>query len=304
MAMEGFFADDFVKFLQNHKGLSASTGLSYRRDMDGFMAYLEERGIVTPKDIQESDLALYTLKMKRNGKSPATISRSVATLRNYFGFMHQNGYLSSNPAYRLSPPKVERKETELLSFEEIEKLLSGPNRSTIKGARDATMLELFYGAGLKVSELLSLNLSDVQLDLGYIRCQGRQPEHGLSKVYEDRFIPLGKYSKESLKTYFGFLSSSTGNEPLFVNPSGGRLTRQGVWKIIKSNCVAVGIQRNVTPHHLRHAFAVHLLQNGADVRTVQELLGLGHKSHPHMTHYVEHAQKSIKSVIDAIHSKK
>ena len=245
--------------------VSENTVVSYKRDLSNFFKYLAQTGINDCNSITAITLSAYTLYFRNCRKASSTISRSVASLKCYFSFLYSQNKISSNPALKMEAPKVDKKLPEILSGEKVSILLNQPDISESKGIRDKAMLEVLYATGMRVSELISLSVKDVNLGLELIHCSSKN---------KTRIIPLGSKAIESLSMY---LKSSRGNlvkdsdeSILFVNCSGHPMTRQGFWKIIKDYAKKAGITEEITPHTLRHSFAAHLVENGADLQSVQE----------------------------------
>ena len=232
---------EFIEYLHNTKKTSQNTEVSYQRDLNKMAAYLEMKGIMKAEDVREFDLMGYMDYMEKENFASSTISRSVASMRAFFQHMFALRKMEENPTDNLKSPKVEKKLPEILSIQEVDDLLKQPDLTTPKGIRDKAMLELLYATGMRVSELIHLETTDVNLQLGYVVCQENK----------ERIIPIGNVSKEALNLYLD----------------------QGFWKMLKGYAQEAGIHRDITPHTLRHSFAVHMLQNGADIRSVQEMLG-------------------------------
>ena len=258
---------EFIDYLHNNKKTSLNTEVSYQRDLTKMAAYLEEQGITTVEAVREFDLTGYIDHMERENFASSTVSRSVASMRAFFQHVFAEHKIQNNPADNLKSPKVEKKLPEILSISEVDNLLSQPDLNTPKGIRDKAMLELLYATGMRVSELIHLQTDDVNLQFGYVVCQENK----------ERIIPIGNVSKEALAVYLErgrsvFVKDAT-EKSLFTNCSGKAMSRQGFWKMLKGYADEAGIMRDITPHTLRHSFAVHMLQNGADIRSVQEMLG-------------------------------
>ena len=259
---------EFISYLHNTKRTTYNTEVSYQRDLKKMVSFLRERGISEISMIREQDLEDYLHEMETGNFASASISRTVASMRAFFQHMYQEGKIKEDPSAGLRRPKVEKKMPEILTVEEVEMLLEQPDQQTMKGLRDSAMLELLYATGMRVSELLHLNVKDVNLRLSYVTCHDGNKE---------RVIPIGHISRDVLERYLRECRPSfveDGNEPaLFTNVAGKPMSRQGFWKVLKGYAVEAGIQRDITPHTLRHSFAVHMLQNGADVRSVQAMMG-------------------------------
>ena len=258
---------EFIDYLHNTKKTSQNTEVSYQRDLTKMAAYLQKKGIAAVEEVREFDLMGYMDYMEKENFASSTISRSVASMRAFFQHMFALRRIDENPADNLKSPKVEKKLPEILSIQEVDNLLKQPDLTTPKGIRDKAMLELLYATGMRVSELIHLEVSDVNLQMGYVVCQENK----------ERIIPVGNVSKEALDLYLDkgrdvFVKDDNENA-LFTNCSGKAMSRQGFWKMLKGYAEEAGIHRDITPHTLRHSFAVHMLQNGADIRSVQEMLG-------------------------------
>ncbi|MGB3368154.1 MAG: site-specific tyrosine recombinase XerD [Acidaminobacteraceae bacterium] len=286
--------EKFINYISNTKKLSKNTIDSYSRDLRNYFSYIESKDIVDSLSVNDTDIMMYNMHLKNNNKSASTISRSLATLRNYYGYLHNAGLISSNPTLNINSPKAEKKMPDILSIKEIENLLKQPDITTAIGSRDNAMLEILYASGIKVTELISLNVCDVNFEYGFIRCQ--------SSKSSDRIIPIGKIAQSALSNYIEDMRSSLTNElagPLFVNYTGQRLSRQGFWKLLKAHTKAANIEKSITPHTLRHSFAVHLIQNGADLSVVKELLG--HSDISSTQVYLELSKYSLKEIYDKAH---
>ena len=289
-----FYDAEFAVFLSDTKGVSENTVVSYKRDLSNFFKYLAQTGINDFNSITAITLSAYTLYLQNCRKASSTISRSVASLKCYFSFLYSQNKISSNPALKMEAPKVDKKLPEILSVEKVSILLNQPDISESKGIRDKAMLEVLYATGMRVSELISLSVKDVNLGLELIHCSSKKKK---------RIIPLGSKAIESLSMY---LKSSRGNlvkdsdeSILFVNCSGHPMTRQGFWKIIKDYAKKAGITEEITPHTLRHSFAAHLVENGADLQSVQEMLGHSDISTTQM--YAKLSKSRLKEVYAKAH---
>lgn len=259
---------EFIQYLHNVKKMSHNTEVSYERDLKKMNTWLNEQGIGSANRVTRTNLNSYMLYLEREQLAPATVSRSVAAIRAFFQYQVKEHQLAADPSEGLKPPKVEKKMPEILTVEEVDLLLAQPDDKSPKGIRDKAMLELLYATGIRVSELIHLNLSDVNMQLGYITCT----EHE-----KDRIVPFGNTAKRALERYIkesrGALLSAREEVYLFLNCSGKPMSRQGFWKVLKGYVNQAGIMADITPHTLRHSFATHLLQNGADLKSVQEMLG-------------------------------
>lgn len=260
--------DEFVTYLTDVKKSSMNTVVSYRRDLIKFNKFMETQGVTDVQRVNPTNLNSYMLHMEKEKFATSTISRNVATLKAFFGYLYRAGYIGTDPTIQLKAPKIEKKMPEILTPKEVDLLLSQPSMKTYKGIRDRAMLELLYATGIRVSELISLKLSDVNLGASYIHCQD---------LNRERIIPFGSMAKNILKVYVRearpAMVDNEAEEVLFTNCNGTPMSRQGFWKLLKKYAKNAGIQTDITPHTLRHSFAAHLVANGADLRSVQEMLG-------------------------------
>jgi integrase/recombinase XerD len=258
----------FENYLVSEKKASQNTLSSYLRDIRQFGDYLDSHMDSGFTDVDDEALSEYIAWLRAAGKSVATVSRCIASLKCFYAFLATNGYVELNPAMKLVPDKTTQKLPRILTSKEVELLLEQPECTDLKGYRDRAMLELLYATGIRVSELIALDVSDVNLGAGVIRCSSHDKE---------RVIPLYPAAIRALSEYIEFIRPQMIAHPdeqsLFVNVSGDRMSRQGFWKIIKSYQAKAHIEKTITPHTLRHSFAAHLLENGADLRSIQEMLG-------------------------------
>ncbi len=266
--MQYAYIDEYTSFMSNVRHKSINTVESYGRDIKQYFTYLSNTGITDLSEATKTTVLTYLISLQRQGRSASTVSRTLASLRSFYIFMIQNGNAKSDPTSSLEVPHVEKKLPQILSNAEVELLLEQPQCRDNKGIRDKAMLELLYATGIRVSELINLNLQDVNLNMRFIRC-------GTAK--KERIVPMGNKSYEAMKNYLDNVRSlmikSAEEEALFVNCSGVRLSRQGFWKLIKRYQCSAGIEKTITPHTLRHSFAAHLLENGADIHAIQEMMG-------------------------------
>lgn len=258
--------DEFIENLKQRQA-SQNTLASYKRDLIQFNDYFEEQGKKI-FDLTKEDMIEYINHLISQGKSNSTISRSAASVKSLYRYLLNKKLTEVNIANDIELPKVNRKEPMVLTDSEIEKLLEQPDINELKGQRDKTMLEILYATGIRVTELISLRLEDVNLTNGFIK---------VKKKNSERHIPLGKLSLKCLKEYIDkvrpLLIRSEEEKTLFINTNGQKMTRQGYWKILKQYKEQAKIDKEITPHTIRHSFAVHMLENGAEIKTVQELLG-------------------------------
>lgn len=285
----------FLEYLAVERGLSDNTLESYGRDLRVFQAYLQERTMIDFRDVQQRHIAAFLNQLHDIGRANSTISRSLASIRSLFHFLVREGDVHQDPTLHVETPKIEKKLPRVLLPEEVERLLSVPDRSSPAGMRDYAMLELLYATGIRVSELVSLHVSDVHVSGGFLRCMG--------KGSKERIIPVGQYALQALHAYLQFsrpmfIKSGT-DEALFLNHHGLQMSRQGFWKILKKYAREARIVKDITPHTIRHSFATHLLERGADLRAVQEMLGHADIS---TTQIYTHVTKGrLKEVYSAAH---
>lgn len=257
----------YEDYLKTEKNASPNTVSSYMRDVHQFAQAMEERELEL-NEVLTQDVEEYIHALTRRGKSPATVTRSVASIKSFYQCLVSKGLADQNPAKGVAPAKVERKLPQVLTGKEVELFLEQPECTDLKGYRDRAMLELLYATGIRVSELIALDVDDLNLSAGMLRCASKGKE---------RVIPLYQTAVRALSEYLHRvrpqLVESPSETALFVNMSGDRMSRQGFWKLIKYYQEKAGIEKDITPHTLRHSFAAHLLENGADLRSIQEMLG-------------------------------
>lgn len=258
----------FIEYLKETKNASASTISSYQHDLRKLEGYLTEHGVADIEHITATNLNSYVLYLEKQGLSTATVSRNVASMKAFFHYAYYKRKIETDPTESIKAPHIEKKLPGILSMEETVCLIEQPSGDSPKELRDRAMLELLYATGIRVSELITLNRSDVNLMLSYIVCRDGEKE---------RVIPFGACSKRALERYLKegreLLLKGQESEFLFVNCSGNGMSRQGFWKLIKQYASKAGIEAEITPHTLRHSFAAHLVQNGADLKSVQEMMG-------------------------------
>ncbi len=260
--------NDYLVFLRVERGLAENTVSSYRYDLEQYVSFLKGRGLTLPEATQGVVFSFLN-DQRRQKRSARTRSRKLAAIRGLYRFFLQEGRISADPTENLTSPKLEKNLPRVLSIQDIDLLLSQPNSGTVIGQRDKAMLELLYASGMRVSEMLGLDTEHLNLNLGFVRCMG--------KGSRERVIPVGEVACRCLREYLSRsrlkLRKKSFERAVFLNKHGRRLTRQGFWKILKGYAQKAGIQKELTPHVLRHSFATHLLENGADLRAVQEMLG-------------------------------
>jgi integrase/recombinase XerD len=262
---------DFIHFLTVEKGLAKNTLISYERDLKSYMAYLKNvEQLPGWNECRRVNIIHFLSHLKEQGKSSKTLARHIASIRSFHQFLIREKVSDTDPSVHIETPQAERSLPKVLSLEEAEALLESPKLNDQYGLRDKAMLELLYATGMRVSELINLDISDVHATMGFVRCIG--------KGNKERIIPIGKTALDSIEHYLNrgrgkFAAGKKNTESLFLNHHGNRLTRQGFWKILKKLAKEANIEKELTPHTLRHSFATHLLMNGADLRAVQEMLG-------------------------------
>ncbi|AIQ53781.1 site-specific tyrosine recombinase XerD [Paenibacillus sp. FSL R7-0331] len=286
----------FMQYLTEDKGLSPSTLESYGRDVTQFLEFAAGRGIASPDEIRRTHLLQYHAQLRGAGRAAATVNRSTVSLRAFFHFLLKTRQINQDPTLDMDKIKPSKKPPMILSIGEVERLLAAPEGNSPQGMRDKAMLELLYATGIRVSELISLDVGDVQTGLKFARCS--------SASGKERIIPIGTIAADSVARYTDgmrdkLLRSSLDEPALFLNSLGGRLTRQGFWKIIKKYAREAQIGQDITPHTLRHSFAAHLLEGGADLRSVQQMLGHADISTTQI--YSGIARKNMKEVYENHH---
>ena len=265
--MEGHI-EEFAEYLTEIRGSSENTAASYKRDLYSFTRFLEENGIHNIKDVNRTNIMAYIYELEREDKAPATISRNAASIRSYFIYLARKRIIDDNPAEGLETPKVEKRMPAILSLSDVERLLEQPDITDVKGIRDQATLDVLYHKDMSVKKLIYLESSYINMEMEYLSCKSGE---------KTRIIPLGSKALEALDEYLRKARMSMlrdeREKTLFVNCFGHPMTRQGFWKIIKVYAKKAGIKEDITPHMLRHSFAVHLIENGADLQAVQEMMG-------------------------------
>ena len=286
----------YENYLSKVKQASANTIASYMRDIRQFSSWLDRSEGKDVIDATQLNISTYLRQQEVDGRSGATISRSLASLKNFYQYLVSSGFIEKTPVVDMHVDRGEKKLPQILSGREIELLLSQPVCVDAKGFRDKAMLEVMYATGMRVTELISLDVDDVNLDLGIIKCNGAK---------KSRAIPLYPMALRSLSIYLREVRDSMVSDPnetaLFVNVGGARMSRQGFWKILKHYQDTAHIEKEITPHTLRHSFAVHLLENGADIGSLQELMGHCDISSTQM--YTQMINQKLKSVYEKCHPK-
>lgn len=290
--MNKLIIDEFEKYLAEEKNVSASTLASYKRDVVRFAKYAEENKTDIISAGRKHILS-YILSMQNEGRANASVMRAIASIKSLYSFLVSKDAIEKNPSLDITPPKKEKKMPGYLSCEEINALLESPDISTLRGLRDRAILEIMYASGLKVTEVISMQLDDIDTDLGYLKCSGGA---------NIRIVPLGRSAVNAAKSYIAIARPSMAKEnetTLFVNCTGCKMTRQGLWKLIKEYAAKAGIGKSITPHLLRHSFAVHLLENGADLISIQEMLG--HKDASSTQMYARMFHARLREVYNKAH---
>ena len=283
----------FFDFLENDKKLSDNTLQSYKRDLKQFKRYIEACEI-NYNHVKEEDIKDYIKELQEEGKKASSISRCIASIRSFYQFVLKRKKIKVDPTANIQSPKIEKRVPSVLTSKEVELLLDQPKDVDLKGTRDKAMLEFAYATGMRVTEIISLNIDDVNLEEGYVTCKTGNKQ---------RTIPLGTMSLNALKEYVDdardVLIKNDDEKALFVNVNGGRLTRQGFWKIIKYYKEQAHITKDITPHVLRHSFATHLLHNGADLKAIQTMLG--HSDISSTQVYMQFQDEGLKNIYKKAH---
>ena len=296
------FIDLYINHLEEEGRKAKNTLDAYRRDVREFHRHIASNGVKAVTEITNADIVSFMMKLKNEGRTGSTVNRKMASVRSYCSFLYKEGVLGNNPADDIKPPHIERKDVEYLTIEEVEAILDAPDDS-VKGLRDKAILEMMYGTGIRVSEITEVKLSDINFRIGFITCSG---EYGKARI-----IPLGRPCRMALEQYVdrarnelvSDISASDGsaddNQYLFVNYHGDKLTRQGLWKIVKVYAEKAGVSKKLTPQILRNSFAVHMVQNGADLKSIQELMGYEDITTAQI--YLSVTKNRIKEVYDKTH---
>ena len=285
--------NNFLEFLQKDKKLTDNTLQSYKRDISQYENYIDKNNI-NFENASEDTIKDYLNYLQQNGKKTSTVSRNLASIRSFYQYAVRAKDVKEDPTENVQSPKIEKRIPNVLSAKEVELLLEQPVDTDLKGIRDKAMLEFAYATGMRVTEIISLNLKDVNVKEGYVICKTGTKQ---------RTIPLGEMSIKALKNYINesrpFLIKSDDVESLFVNINGKRLTRQGFWKIVKFYKDQAHIEKDITPGVLRHSFATHLLQNGADLKAIQTMLG--HSDISSTQVYMQFQDEGIKNIYKKTH---
>ncbi|MFD2630749.1 site-specific tyrosine recombinase XerD [Oceanobacillus kapialis] len=288
--------DDFFHFLRIEKGLSDNTLQSYKRDLAHYLHYTEKIMEKTNwSQVRRTDIVGFLHILKDDNKSSATIARHVSSIRSFHQFLIREQLVNQDASLNIETPKKDQKLPDVLSIKDIEALLQIPGASPLH-IRNRAMFELLYATGLRVTELLSLKIGDMHMTMGFVQCFG--------KGSKERIVPLGNVAIKAIETYLqhgrpALVKNKKDDQTVFVNQHGRPLTRQGFWKVLKASAQAAGIKKSITPHTLRHSFATHLLENGADLRVVQEMLGHADISTTQIYTHVTKAR--LKDIYDSYH---
>ena len=277
-----FYLEAFAAYLKTERNLSDSTTESYLCDIRQFIDFLKLKNISDVRHTTNVIVLSYMLHLEKTDMAPATIHRKLSSLRRYYHYLLLKRLIDQDPTYDLEPPKNKRKIPNTLTLEEANRLLNQPSGKDLKSIRDKAMLELLYATGIRVSELISLDLEDINTEVGWLKC---------GQASRERIIPVTSNALKHLKVYIkdarNNLIQDSREKALFVNTHGKRMTRQGFWKIIKQYQDMANIGKEITPHTLRHSFAVHLMENGVDIRSVQEMLGHSDISTTQIYHQIQ-----------------
>ncbi len=308
--MEGY-VKEYMDELRQERHMSKNTLEAYNRDILEFQKFITNKGVISIDELSETDVASYIMELRDEGLSASTINRRMSSIRSYASFLQRRGILKSNPTEHIKPPKTEKKQVEYLTLEEVDSIINAPDDS-VKGLRDRAIIEVLYGTGIRVTEITELKMHEINTRLGFMTLNG---EHG-----KGRIIPLGGPCKRAIERYIiesrsklikmkvekdrkknpeagGAYEGDLGY--LFVNHHGEKLTRQGLWKIVQRYAEKAGISKNLTPQILRNSFAVHMVQNGADLKSIQELMGYEDASTAQA--YLSVTKNKIKEVFDRTH---
>jgi integrase/recombinase XerD len=280
------YINDFITYLREIKHASKNTLLSYQNDLKKLQLFFDTQGINSVTKITETALNSYVLSLEKKGLSPASVSRNIAAMKAFLLYLIKHGILMGDPSERIKPPKVQKKNPSIIEEAMVDKLLGQPDVSTGKGIRDKAILELLYATGIKVSELIAMRVSDINLSGKYIVCKERR----------ERCIPFGKSAKAALQEYLKIRPGKfdkSNSDILFLNTYGEQLSRQGLWKILKSYAKPAGLE-SINPNTIRHSFAAHMIENGADLGSVQEFLGHADISTTQL--YLSHGYKNSREV--------
>ncbi len=261
--------EKYIQYLLVEKGLSRNTIIAYSSDIWQYISFLKDKGIVEPDEIDHFIIRSYLMELNRRGIEQRSIARKLAVIRNFHRYMLKEGFSEKDPSVVVDSPKIKRNLPDVLTYDEVLRILNSPDISSPLGSRDAAMIELMYASGLRVTELVTLTMNQIDLELGYIRIMG--------KGSKERIVPIGDEALEKIRHYIqnfrGKILNGKKSSYLFITSRGRKITRQSFWMRLKMYAKRAGISRRITPHMIRHSFATHLLQGGADLRSVQMMLG-------------------------------
>ncbi len=285
----------YMEYLTNERKMSDNTKQAYLRDLKSFQSFIFQRGLSGYEEASNAEIVAWLMELKTSGKSKATVNRKLASLRNFYHYLEKQKLIQENPAENIKAPKINKKEIEYLSMEEMDRLLAVPDDNTPKGKRDRAILELLYATGIRASELIEMKLEDVNLRMGFVKCSGA---HGRARI-----IPVGRLARKVMEDYVldvrPVILKDNQTDALFINYAGRPFTRQGLWKVLKQYGEEAGLELPLTPQIIRNSFAVHMLQNGADIRSLQELMG--HEEISATQAYLAVVKNRIKDVYDKTH---
>ena len=286
---------EYGEYLASERGMSDNTKKAYIRDIQSFEDFAKKRGIASVQEAGNTELMAYLMELRAENMSKATLNRKLASLRAYFHYLERKGVISANPADGIKAPRVEKKEIEYISIDEIDRLMEMPSLDNAKGIRDRAILELLYATGIRATELIEMRKDDLNLRMGFVKCS---PQSGRARI-----IPMGKICRNAMENYCENarpqLLKGVESEFLFVNYAGKPITRQGLWKVLKEYGQKAELSVSLTPQVIRNSFAVHMLQNGADVKSLQELMG--HEDISATQAYLAVVKNRIKDVYDRAH---
>lgn len=289
------YTEDFIEYLSKEKRMAKNSCDAYRRDVSEFVGFEASRGITDVAEVSSTEMVAWLHELKSMGRSASTVNRKVASVRAFYRYLIERGMAQTDPTAGIRSPKIERKEIEYLTIQEIDRLLESPDES-VRGVRDRAILEVLYATGIRVSELIEMNMDSINLRMGFVTCDGSGSRA--------RIIPLGRPARAALENYVydarnQLVRDRTEEQALFVNQYGRRITRQGLWKILKDYGEKAQLEHSLTPHTLRNSFAVHMLQNGADLKSLQELMG--HDDITATQVYLSATKSRLKDVYDRSH---
>lgn len=290
------YRQKFIDYLRDEKKMAKNSLEAYGRDVGEFMTFAEGRGNDNVDRLTGTEVVAYLHSLKSMGRSSSTVNRKLASVRAFYNYLMREGVVGSNPATNIKSPKIEKKTVDYLEVADMEKLLATPDDS-FKGKRDRAILEVMYATGMRVSEIIETDVIDVNLRMGFITC-------GISNMAKARIVPLGRPARKALVNYIdngrdALIKGNSEMEALFVNVNGERITRQGIWKMLREYGTKVGLDRKLTPNIIRNSFAVHMLQNGADLKSLQEMMG--HEDISATQVYLSATKNRIKDVYDKSH---